>query len=201
MWQRVVPKLPLMQPYIYGTHRTVPFGGEAAIFSKRPLKDVKRIWTALRMNYEIDIPVDGQTLRLFCLHAPRPMELPGQDYRGYWEKTLPIILSQPDPTIVLGDFNATQYSFVYQTLTSGSFRSAHEDRGRGYATTWPNGVFWAPPIRIDQALLSPSVECLRIVEGRGHGSDHKPLIVDVRLRPPADREDRKTPADASTAGS
>jgi hypothetical protein len=39
-----------------------------------------------------------------------------------------------------------------------------------------------PPIRIDQAFLSPEIECLDIREGRGEGSDHKPLIVDLRIR-------------------
>jgi endonuclease/exonuclease/phosphatase (EEP) superfamily protein YafD len=67
-------------------------------------------------------------------------------------------------------------------LIAMGLRSAHVDRGRGYATTWPNGRLPFPPIRIDQALLSPDVECLRIEEGIGVGTDHEPLIVDVRVR-------------------
>jgi hypothetical protein len=39
-----------------------------------------------------------------------------------------------------------------------------------------------PPIRIDQAFLSPDVECLGIAEGVGRGSDHKPLILDLLIR-------------------
>jgi endonuclease/exonuclease/phosphatase (EEP) superfamily protein YafD len=60
-------------------------------------------------------------------------------------------------------------------------RSAHDDRGRGYATTWPNDKFWLPPIRIDQAFLSPDVACKRIVEGHGKGSDHRPIVVDLTV--------------------
>jgi endonuclease/exonuclease/phosphatase (EEP) superfamily protein YafD len=85
---------------------------------------------------------------------------------------------------VVGDFNATQHSRVYEQLMSGHFRSAHEDRGRGYATTWPNGLRPVPPIRIDQALMSPQVECVSIVEGTGLGSDHKPLILELRVHTP-----------------
>jgi endonuclease/exonuclease/phosphatase (EEP) superfamily protein YafD len=101
---------------------------------------------------------------------------------------IPILTAEQGPLVIVGDFNATEHSLVYEQLTSEWLRSAHDDRGRGYATTWPNRRNWLPPIRIDQVLLSPQVECERIVEGRGLGSDHKPLIVDVRLRPgPAKR--------------
>jgi endonuclease/exonuclease/phosphatase (EEP) superfamily protein YafD len=71
---------------------------------------------------------------------------------------------------------------VYKQLRAAGLRSAHDDRGRGYATTWPNGKWLLPPIRIDQAFLSGDVECTGITEGRGEGSDHKSLIVDIRVR-------------------
>jgi endonuclease/exonuclease/phosphatase (EEP) superfamily protein YafD len=70
---------------------------------------------------------------------------------------------------------------VYEQLEADGLRSAHEDRGQGYAVTWPNGARWIPPIRIDQAFVSPEVECISIREGRGAGSDHKPLILDLRV--------------------
>jgi endonuclease/exonuclease/phosphatase (EEP) superfamily protein YafD len=93
-----------------------------------------------------------------------------------------MLLSKQHPLVIVGDFNATQYSWIYKQLKAGGMRSAHEDRGRGYATSWPNGRVWVPPIRIDQAFLSSNVECLGISEGTGLGSDHKPLILDVRIR-------------------
>jgi endonuclease/exonuclease/phosphatase (EEP) superfamily protein YafD len=72
-------------------------------------------------------------------------------------------------------------------LTESGLRSAHDDRGRGYATTWPNGQNLCPPIRIDHALVSPEIEVESIREGRGRGSDHKPLILDVHIRRARDR--------------
>ena len=103
------------------------------------------------------------------------------EYALYWQEIAPILAEQPEPLVVIGDFNATQHSLLYEQLISGRLRSAHEDRGRGYATTWPNGKRPFPPIRIDQAFLSPQVECISIVEGVGPGSDHKPLILDLRV--------------------
>jgi endonuclease/exonuclease/phosphatase (EEP) superfamily protein YafD len=95
---------------------------------------------------------------------------------------IPILTAEQGPLVVVGDFNATEHSKVYKRLTESMLRSAHDVRGRGYATTWPNGQNLCPPIRIDQALVSPEIEVARIVEGRGRGSDHKPLILDVRVR-------------------
>jgi endonuclease/exonuclease/phosphatase (EEP) superfamily protein YafD len=94
------------------------------------------------------------------------------------------LTAEPGPVVIIGDFNATQHSLVYKQLKNGGLRSAHDDCGRGYATTWPNGHWPLPPIRIDQAFISPDVTCLKIVEGQGAGSDHKPLILDIALRSP-----------------
>jgi endonuclease/exonuclease/phosphatase (EEP) superfamily protein YafD len=132
-------------------------------------------------NDLVELSLDNGTFSLFCLHSPRPLNNPTYNYVKFWQKVVPALAAEPGPLVVVGDFNATQHSRVYRDLTSGGLRSAHADRGRGYVTTWPNGQYLAPPIRIDHTLLSPTVECLRIAEGIGRGSDHKPLIVDLRV--------------------
>jgi endonuclease/exonuclease/phosphatase (EEP) superfamily protein YafD len=182
-WHNALAPLPMMKAYPYGHGKDMRFVGQIGIFSKRQIKNARRIWSTGRLSYEFDVDVGGELLRVFCLHAPRPMDLPSHDYSGYWNDLTPLLLELPDPAVVMGDFNATQYSRVYHTLIADELRSAHEDRGRGFATSWPNGRYPIPPIRIDHALLSPRVECVRIVEGRGLGSDHKPLVLDVRIRP------------------
>jgi endonuclease/exonuclease/phosphatase (EEP) superfamily protein YafD len=93
-----------------------------------------------------------------------------------------VVTKEQGPVAVIGDFNATQFSRVYRQLQEGGLRSAHEDRGRGTATTWPNLDFPFPLIRIDQVLLSPEVACISIEEGDVPGSDHRSLIVDLAVR-------------------
>jgi endonuclease/exonuclease/phosphatase (EEP) superfamily protein YafD len=104
------------------------------------------------------------------------------DYDGFWTRAVRQIARAPRPLVVVGDCNATQYSLVYDQVKETGLHSAHEECGRGYATTWPNGTLPVPPIRIDQAFLSDQVKCMRIDEGIGRGSDHKPLILDIQLR-------------------
>jgi endonuclease/exonuclease/phosphatase (EEP) superfamily protein YafD len=170
-----------MASYVNGKTRRQTQIGEVRIFSRLPIRSESQSWAAGRVLQTVDLEAGGQTLRLIGLHAPRPQKV-GYDYFGYWKKVVPQLIDAQRPLVVIGDFNATQNSLVYKQLQEGGLRSAHDDRGRGYALTWPNGRLMMPPIRIDQAFLSPEVECLDIREGRGEGSDHKPLIVDLRIR-------------------
>ncbi len=182
-WHMAYLHSPFFAAYPYGGGMKNMSMGTVNVFSRLPLKSEKQNWFGGRGLQTIEIPVGTEMLHIIGLHAPRPQRIRGDDYAGFWNRTIPMILSEKGPLVVVGDFNATQYSAVYGQLTADRLRSAHHDRGRGFATTWPNGQFWLPPIRIDQVLASPEVECLGIKEGEGRGSDHKPLIVDVKIRP------------------
>ncbi|HEX5472084.1 MAG TPA: endonuclease/exonuclease/phosphatase family protein [Lacipirellulaceae bacterium] len=185
-WQRAFLRSPTIAAYPYGGGRRHASMETVSVFSKLPLKSEKRDWVVGREIETVTVPVGSKTLRVVGLHSPRPMDSHGgdgvDDYDAFWNYTIPMLRTDKGPLVVVGDCNATQYSLVYKRITADRLRSAHEDRGRGYATTWPNGYYPFPPIRIDQAFLSPEVECLSIREGTGHGSDHKPLILDVRIR-------------------
>jgi endonuclease/exonuclease/phosphatase (EEP) superfamily protein YafD len=175
-------KSPLMAAYLRGGAEMRSQMGEVVVFSKLPIKNEMQNFVMGRNVQTVDIDVGSQTLRLVGLHAPRPVYPSEYSYDNYWEQMIPILTTDPNPLVIVGDFNATEHSRVYKQLKAAGLRSAHDDRGRGYATTWPNGKWWLPPIRIDQAFLSRDVECTGVSEGRGHGSDHKPVIVEIRLR-------------------
>ena len=181
-WHLAFKSAPVMKPYIYGSGHEQRFIGSVNMFSRLPLKSEAHDWINGRPMHSIDVDVGSQSLRIIGIHGPRPIDKPKYDYEGYWDQMVPRLTAPQGPLVVVGDFNATQHSEAYQRLTSANLRSGHDDRGRGYATTWPNGKHLLPPIRIDQVFLSPEVECKRMVEGVGKGSDHKPLIVDVHIR-------------------
>ncbi len=188
-WHMAYLRSPIFAMYPYGDRADRQQAGAVSVFSKLPLKSAKLENVCGRGVRTIEIPLGSETLRLIGLHSPRPEDSRGDDYNGFWGRMISQILGEAEqgPLVVVGDFNATQYSAVYAALTKDRLRSAHEDRGRGYANTWPNGQLKRLPslIRIDQALLSPEVECIDIREGQGRGSDHQPLILDVKIRPAA----------------
>lgn len=165
--------------YPYGTDLWHRHGGDVNVFSRRRVSRLEQITLEHRATIAVDIPLGNETLRLFAVHSLRPRYSPHESYFRFWEKLEPILSGVDGATVLIGDCNATQHSLVYEQLEQAGLRSAHDDRGRGYATTWPNGKWPVPPIRIDQAFLSPAVECVSIREGEGPGSDHKSLIVDL----------------------
>jgi endonuclease/exonuclease/phosphatase (EEP) superfamily protein YafD len=181
-WDKEFKQSPVAAAYTHGGSVKQALFGMVNVFSKLPLKNELLNYVDGRLVRTIDIQFGSQTLRIIGLHAARPVYPDQHEYVSYWNQLLSLLSAETGPLVVIGDFNATEHSLVYQRLKSAGLRSAHDDRGRGYATTWPNDIGWMSLIRIDQAFLSPQVECQRIVEGRGKGSDHKPLVVDLRLR-------------------
>jgi len=193
-WLRAFRESPVMAPYVYGSDLRGRFESMVNIFSRIPLKAEHRLWLAGRSLETVDVQLGSDTLRIIGLHAPRPIYTPDVDYFEFWNQVVPVLTTEQGPLVIVGDFNATEHSLVYKQLRAAGLRSAHDDRGRGYASTWPNGYYLLPPIRIDQAFLSADVECERITEGQSVGSDHKPIILDIRLRRPIDRNP-VTPSD------
>jgi endonuclease/exonuclease/phosphatase (EEP) superfamily protein YafD len=183
-WREPFRDSPVMAKYRYG-HGYKPWRFEQiVVYSRLPLRTESERTITDRIVEFFDIAVGEQTLHLIGLHSPRPTYFRDDDYAGYWQALTPLIFQSPHPLVVIGDFNATQNSRVYKELKHSGLRSAHEDRGRGYAVTWPNGTLPIPPIRIDQAFLSADVVCHGIAEGVGTGSDHKSLILDVEIARP-----------------
>ena len=80
-----------------------------------------------------------------------------------------------------GNYTAYRFEIFHDEFEDIGLRDAHVERGRGNATTWPNGQRWYPPIRIDQVFLRGQTVCLSINEGTGRGSDHRPMLFEVAL--------------------
>jgi endonuclease/exonuclease/phosphatase (EEP) superfamily protein YafD len=85
---------------------------------------------------------------------------------------------RPQALAVLGDFNTTPFSPVFQDLLRASgLRSAAA--GRGWQPTWP--AFLPPAgIQIDHVLLGGSLEVQTFHRDTIPGSDHRAVIVELR---------------------
>jgi endonuclease/exonuclease/phosphatase (EEP) superfamily protein YafD len=84
------------------------------------------------------------------------------------------------PLLVAGDFNITPWSSFYQRfVTAANLNDA--DVGQGLPASWP-AVLGPLGIRIDHCLYSPQWNVIATRTGPELGSDHLPVIVDLRLR-------------------
>lgn len=169
-------------PQAIGVVRDDSFG--TAILSRLPLEDAEVVDVHGLPMTRATVVVGDRRLRLLNVHTLPPRT---PEYTVTWRAQMAWlrdeILVESRPLAVVGDFNATQHFRRYKQLLLSGVVSAHELRGRGWATTFPNGVFPLPPMRLDHALISPDLTCIAIGEGEGAGSDHRPLIIDLALEP------------------
>jgi endonuclease/exonuclease/phosphatase (EEP) superfamily protein YafD len=85
---------------------------------------------------------------------------------------------QPHPHIVVGDFNAPPESVIYRDAWA-DWTNAFSRAGRGFGFTRMNGWIQA---RIDHILVDDIWTVVRAWSGPDVGSDHKPMLAELRLR-------------------
>lgn len=158
-----------------------------AIYSKLPFVNKPELW------WIDDIPftralikvTDNKYLQVYNLH-PLPPRL--DEYMDIFNHQLGVIydtIKQENERtnhglLVAGDFNNTQHNYWVKKFDSiKNMKSAHKLCGRGYAISFPNGIFPVPPIRLDHCFVNDRLNLYSITEGQGFGSDHLPLIVQI----------------------
>ncbi|MBK9547401.1 MAG: endonuclease/exonuclease/phosphatase family protein [Dehalococcoidia bacterium] len=160
-----------------------PYFG-TVLYSKLPLEDSAVLFAGGRPFIRATIRIDGAPVVLYGLHPTSPGlgAWLAAEWNAGWKTILGELRTENGPVVVAGDFNMNQHHTWYRKLKGLGLDSCHEERGRGNATTWPQGRKLRP-IRIDHVFHSAGVVCLSIREGRGEGSDHRPLIAELAILP------------------
>ncbi|HEX2889663.1 endonuclease/exonuclease/phosphatase family protein [Vineibacter terrae] len=139
--------------------------------------------------------IDGSSgcLAVVALHAAHPplpggaRGLPATQRDGQLMLAAAIArrrLDAQDHVLLVGDFNATPYSSTFRAMLAASGLAdsavAVAERPRRPRPTWFSS--WpGVGLPIDNALVSPGVRIVERRVGPGIGSDHRPLVLHVRL--------------------
>ncbi|MBL8799434.1 MAG: endonuclease/exonuclease/phosphatase family protein [Planctomycetia bacterium] len=91
------------------------------------------------------------------------------------------LVSEFQPDLVVGDFNAPRRSNALAKLPAG-YRHAYDLAGSGWSYTWPVP---APCRAIDQCLVSPRLQPFSYELRSTAASDHRMQIFDFQVRPTA----------------
>lgn len=149
-----------------------------AVFSRHPF--IKKEILSFSDSYLPAVDLEILTYRIIGAH---PLPPRNEYFSQERDKELFALANRisrnPSPsTIMLGDFNLTPFSPVFQKVldVSGLHNAA---RGQGFHPTWMahNPLF---AIAIDHVLISKDLEVTRFATGPSLGSDHKPVLVSVR---------------------
>ncbi len=131
----------------------------------------------------------GGTLTIVGTHVHRPT----RDtilHRRQMQTLAGILQKTPGAIVLAGDLNTSPWSASYRQLLSATrLAPAH-----ALLPTWPMWPLTAPQVAIDHVLVTYDIEVVAAGPGAGVGSDHAPLIADVRVRRPADAKTASNPA-------
>jgi len=162
------------------------FGG--AVYSRfsfvgRPESDVQ-MGTEAVPQFRAVVDLSGRHVAVYNIHL-----LPAWKFeyalegRLEFADLLALLREETLPVILGGDFNFTGTTPQARGLRRAGFRDAWDLAGCGHGATWPASgpLRFLPGFRIDHVYLGPGVTCVRCVRGEARGSDHRPLVADVRV--------------------
>lgn len=183
--------------FIYGKHR----GSKViqSIYSKYPIVHIDSIVFPKSANNAIyaDIVFNNDTIRIYNVHlqsfriVPELHTIKNEESSKLFAKTSRVMRKQYEQAnlirknmdqtshrkIVVGDFNNTQYSNVYQII-KGNMNDTYFEKGTGFGRTYDLLKF---PIRIDYILADPDFEVLSHQNFNEKLSDHYPVMSTLRL--------------------
>lgn len=128
----------------------------------------------------VQTSIDGQTVVVYAVHPRPPDSTAKSEARdSLFVELAELITAESLPVIVIGDFNATPWSYAFRDFTAAT-DLINSQNGYGLSATWPTGL----PITLvplDHMLHSDALTTVGRQVGPDLGSDHLPLTVEVSL--------------------
>lgn len=162
-----------------GTPSTQRYG--VALYSRYPIVASEVTAIGNQTGIVATISVRDSRMRLVVAH-PLPgvkrtnLDLLADDLRAIGE----VARSPGDPTIVVGDFNASRWHPDFRELLD-DFADAHEVLGRGWSMSWPADRWYPPFVRLDHILLGSGTTVIAIDDFDVPGSDHRATTARLAL--------------------
>jgi endonuclease/exonuclease/phosphatase (EEP) superfamily protein YafD len=182
-WARTLARLP-GYPHQYLRPRPDPYG--IGVLSRWPLDSVAAVDLANDGLPSLSgvVRIDGQPVRFLGLHTRWPV-LPwlARSRDDALRRVAEIARTEDLPVVVLGDLNLSPDAPAFGRLLGDSgLRDVMH--GPDWRPTW-RASFWPLALRIDHVLVNDDL-CVDHAEvGAPIGSDHRPVIARLQLRPGA----------------
>ncbi|MBQ0847918.1 endonuclease/exonuclease/phosphatase family protein [Streptomyces sp. BH-SS-21] len=154
----------------------------SVILSRHPLTPAKGIPATMGMP-GATADVDGQEIHLQLAHPMPPLP----SHLGTWRKELGALRDYAAanigrPTVVAGDFNATQDHAAFRRILDTGFMDGARLTGDTRTPSWPALTAPAFGAQIDHILVSRGFTATRTRFLDLDDTDHRALVVDLTLR-------------------
>jgi endonuclease/exonuclease/phosphatase (EEP) superfamily protein YafD len=158
-------------------------GSGLAVFSRYRIEsaDVLTLDASTQPALFCKINLESTLLSVLIMHPPTPMRADKFSYRnGQFSQAASIMKNASEPKLLVGDFNTTMWSPYFADLVKDSgLRDART--GRGLYPSWNAALPAFFGIPIDHCLVGDKIEVESFETGNYTGSDHRPLILNVRI--------------------
>ncbi|MEU5523841.1 endonuclease/exonuclease/phosphatase family protein [Streptomyces sp. NPDC047860] len=165
-------------------HRQAVAGGGSegsVILSRFPLEPTEGVRGTMGMPGAV-ADVDGHAVRLQLAHPMPPLP----DQVPLWQRELGRLrdaaAAEPDtPTVLAGDFNASQDHAAFRRILDTGLRDAARLNGADRTPTWPSRTAPAFGVQIDHVLVSKEFATQKSRFLTLPGTDHQAVLVDLTL--------------------
>jgi vancomycin resistance protein VanJ len=159
--------------------------GELVILSRFPMKWLDTTHSALW----VEADANGSKLTIIDAHFSRPIALRGfgreglgwlsraDDFRMMQLRRMMAKLPRDRPVILCGDLNTPPNSRMYRELES-RLTDSFSASGQGLGLSFMRSI---PMVRIDHIFLGEGLAPVRCWTPASSGSNHKPVIADIRI--------------------
>lgn len=128
-----------------------------------------------------EVSLGDRTVTVFNVHTLPPRTA---DYVTVWNEMMAAIVElirrERGPVLLAGDLNLMSQHRWYRELLALGLRDAHEQRGRAWISTWPNGRMPYPSLRLDHFFATPGLEPPDVREVRAGAPTIAPLSATSR---------------------
>jgi endonuclease/exonuclease/phosphatase (EEP) superfamily protein YafD len=180
-WQDHIEGLSAEYPYYEPIPRSD--GGGMALFSRYPLTGVEVLTLDASTHVAVlaRANVNGTVVSILALHPPAPVRSDKFVNRNrQFNEAAALLRSISRPKVLIGDLNTTMWSPYFRELIKDS--GLRDVRlGFGLKPSWPMPLPALLQIAIDHCLVSDDIEVVAVRTGGSTGSDHRPVMFDVRL--------------------
>ncbi|MCB0165280.1 MAG: endonuclease/exonuclease/phosphatase family protein [Anaerolineae bacterium] len=168
-------------PYVYDESMRGTMG--LALLSRQPFLAAETVPlsdTRRRRLIKATIEWQGTPITVYGAHPLPPLNSRWAASRNHELEIIQGLLAdETGPLILLGDFNASPWSYPMRELVAGT-HLRHAALGFGLRPTWyfERVIFGAP---LDHIYVSPEVTALSYKIGGDIGSDHIPVMADLTI--------------------
>jgi endonuclease/exonuclease/phosphatase (EEP) superfamily protein YafD len=143
--------------------------------------EVIRAGSTKEVVVRAQMSIGDEPVVVYAFHPRSPTSELDAKYRDeVMEEVAALVEAETIPAVVVGDLNATPWSYAFQKLANEG-QLVDSLRGNGYQASWPASLWYGFKIPIDHMLHTAELTTVTRGLGPDLGSDHAPLTVTVAV--------------------